>query len=97
MSRALRPWGRSLLSHHDRGGSDCRGTGEVEAEFVDVVTAAHGLDSSQWAFKLRGRVSHLLQKTTTLLLLGRLGVPEARRSPVRKAETTSRSEGGQQG
>jgi len=75
-----------VLLHHDRAGSDCRGTREVEGEFVDMVTAAHGLDSSQWTFKLRGRVGHpRLQKTTTLLLLDRLGVPEARRSPVRKA------------
>src|SRR5665647_439641 len=39
--------------------------GEVETEFVDMVTAAHGLDSSHWMFKLRGRVRHPLQKTTT--------------------------------
>src|SRR5664280_3028057 len=62
MSRALRPWGRSLLSHHDRGGSDCRGTREVEAEFVDMVTVARRLDSSQWKFRLRGRVSHPLKE-----------------------------------
>ena len=41
-----------VLLHHDRAGSDCRGTREVEGEFVDMVTAAHGLDSSQWTFKL---------------------------------------------
>ena len=71
-----------VLLHHDRAGSDCRGTREVEGEFVDMVTAAHGLDSSHWMFKLRGRVRHPLQKTTTLLLWVALVSPRLGGAPL---------------
>ena len=56
--------------------------GEVETEFVDMVTAAHGLDSSHWMFKLRGRVRHPLQKTTTLLLWVALVSPRLGGAPL---------------
>jgi len=65
---------------------------ELDGEFVEMLTAAHGLDSSRHTFNgVAGRATLALFEAATSLPLDRLGVHEDRRSAVRdEAKVASR-------